>query len=358
MFIDLKNAPKAELHVHLRGAMSPKAFKKLADTYGVKNTFESKFTEEKQNSLLEVESIKSFVESDGKDVGSLFQFTSYLNFLKTYLFTSSFFRTKNDIKDLIMDVTSQLVSQNIVYAEITVSAWEYVEMGITLEDVFSALREGEKEAEGNGLYINWIIDLVRNFGSEKCMQILKEVANLKHERIVGINLGGDERGYPPEDFEQVYKKAKSLGFKLTVHSGEGLGAESVKKAISLLKPDRIGHGVRAIESDEVVSSLAASGVPLEVCPTSNILLGIYDSMDSHPIKKLFDAGVIITLSSDDPGYFGANLNQEIENIYGLGFSSNEVVKILRNGFEHSFIKDRELKNRFLIKFDEYIKKGS
>jgi adenosine deaminase len=352
LFSKIEKIKKAELHVHLRGSITPKVFDHLCSKYGVQKSFNNKFSEDLKTMFLEVDSIREFIEKDRPGSKMLFEFSGYLDFLKTYLFTSAFFRDKDDLEFLAVQTYKNLISQNVIYAEITISVYEYVEMGISYQDIFEVLKKVTKEAQKDGLYLNWIVDLVRNFGANKCLEILNEVVDQKYPRVVGITLGGNERDFPPEMFLEVYEKAKAAGLKCTIHTGEGLGSESVSWVLDNIKPERLGHGVRAVEDKAVFDKAVRAKTVFEVCPTSNVLLGLYPEIAAHPAKKMLDSGAILTISTDDPGFFQVNLNEELSNLEKIGFSFSEVITLMENSFKYSFLSDEKIKSRLLEEFKQ------
>ena len=205
---------------------------------------------------------------------------------------------------------------------------------ISLADMKPVLEEA---ADSSEIRVQWIADLVRDTGSEAALALLKDIIELRCESIVGITLGGSEHSFPPAQFSEVYSTAREHGLRLTVHAGEALGPESVWDALSILGTERVGHGVRAIEDSSLVSYLAEKSIPLEVCPTSNLQTGIYSSYDAHPVKELYEAGVSISISSDDPTFFGTTLTDELIHVHTAGVPKEGVFDMIRNGFTHSFL---------------------
>ena len=233
---------------------------------------------------------------------------------------------------MIAAVRRQFCRENIVYAEVTVSVIEYVNQGIPLEALLEALSE-EPETPPR---VRWIVDLVRNIGPEAAESLLDRILERRPRNLAAVTLGGAEHLFPPAPFERVFAKARGAGLRLTVHAGEALGPESVWDALRILKVDRIGHGVRAVEDPALVAHLAAQRIPLEVCPTSNIRTGIYRSYGEHPARRLFEAGVPLTVSTDDPTFFRVTLSRELSALTALGFSPDEIEGIAANGFRFAF----------------------
>jgi adenosine deaminase len=350
----LRAIPKAELHVHLRGSMTPAFFKSRVKKYDINDIFQLKFNDLQKKMLWQTDKIRSYLLGEST-AESLFDFTSFNDFLKTYFFTGAFFQEISDIEELAYSACDELVNQGVTYVEFTFSLNEYLEMGHNINQVFEALNSISLNYSNKGIVVNWIIDLVRNFGHNTCDRLLDLIIEKRFPSLVGINLGGNEVDFPPEGFTAIFKKAKDAGLKTTIHSGEGLGAESVKYVVENIRPDRIGHGVRASESLEVMSKLKKSNIPLEICVSSNLALGIYGALKDHPIKKMYDYGIPVTVSTDDPGFFGCSLIGEIGILHKVGISQLDQIKILRQSFVASFA-DEKTKSSLLAQFDSYVGK--
>ncbi len=264
---------------------------------------------------------------------ALFDFESFPEFLGSYLLTSYFFRDVSDFRRLILAVRDTLINQNIVYAEITVSLIEYVQRGLKLPEMLEVLDETATSAE---IRIYWIVDLVRDVGADTALTMLKECLARKPKSLCGITLGGSEHKVPAREFKEHYRLAKDHGLGLTAHAGEAMGPESVWDAIRSLGVERIGHGVRSIEDPKLVEYLAEHQIPLEVCPTSNLKTGVFRSYQEHSVRKLYKAGVSISINTDDPSFFDTTLADEFEHLRKIGFSEEELADLLENGFRHSF----------------------
>ena len=346
----LPKIPKSELHVHLRGAMPIRVFTDLLNKYPVEEILEEA-PERFRVLFRECENIRPFLSSrhwSVDEVADLFRYETFDQFLATYCFTGHFFRNASDLRRLITGVLRSLRSQNIVYAEIMISVIEYLWHGIPLADIKTCLEETE---ESEGIQVRWIVDLVRDIGSEEALALLKEIIELQCTSIVGITLGGSEHLFPPDQFSDVYSMARGHGLRLTVHAGEALGPESVWDALKILGAERIGHGVRAIEDESLVQYLAKSKIPLEVCPTSNIRTGVFPSYEAHSVKALFEAGVPVTINSDDPTFFGTTLADEYAHVHALGVEDEGIFEMIRNGFRYAFIPEKE-KERYQRRLDE------
>lgn len=356
-----RQIPKAELHVHLRGSITAQEIFSLAQKYGVKKRFDESFTEAQKNTLRQTPTIDRFIKYGDSDLESnsreafdkLFEFNDYLGFLRTYFLTGMFFKDASDLELLARAVVDRFVDDGIVYSEVSVSLKEYLNLGLSIEDVCIVLENTKLYALNRGLVLLWIVDLVRNYGAQECLALMRQVHEQCSPTFTGITIGGNEREFPPEDFVGVFSMAKDCGFKLSIHSGEALGPESIRKVLRDIAPDRIGHGVRAVEDPRLCDELARTGIPLEVCPTSNILLGLYADYTTHPVKELFSRGVNVTLNTDDPGFFDVTLSQEISNSEESGLSKKDLKTILRSGFTSAFITDTVLKKQLVKSYDSF-----
>ena len=300
-------APKAELHVHLRGTMPDHFFAELLRKY----TPSQALADAPQRHIelfRRCPNLRSFFSDDGsaaERASSLFRFRNFEQFLASYLFSGYFVRDISDFRNLIEAVRRELIAQKIVYAEVTVSLGEYVKQGLAIGALIETMDEASRIP--SGIRLRWIVDLVRDFGPETTMGLLRQILEQRPESIAAITLGGAEHRFPPEQFAEHYRVARDAGLRLTVHAGEAAGPESVWGAIRSLGVERIGHGVRAIEDPRLVEYLAEKQIPLEVCPTSNIRTGVYRSYEEHPVRRLYEAGVPISISTDDPSFFGTSL---------------------------------------------------
>jgi len=325
--------PTAELHLHLRGAMPVDLFGRWLERYPVEIALDQAPIGHLQF-FARFEHLKRFLHPDQRPAPEeLFSYTSFEGFLASYLFSSYFCRSIDDFRDLVAAVRRDLAAQGIEYAEVTVSVPEYLMHGLPLEGVVVALSEAAREPRPT---VRWIVDFVRNFGPEAAMRLLDRLLANRPEGWVGVTLGGAEHNFPPGPFKAVYEKAKSEGLGLTVHAGEAAGPESVWEAVRELRVDRIGHGVRAMEDPKLVAHLADKGIPLEVCPTSNVRTGVYASIEEHPLAKLHEAGVRLSINTDDPTFFGTTLRDEFAVGRKLGLSDDALAGIAGGAREQAF----------------------
>lgn len=348
----IQKLPKSELHVHVRGAIPVEVFADLLNKYSIADVL-SRVSPDYQDKLASYDNIRPFLSPPPQPwtveaASRIFQFKTFEQFLDTFNFTGFFLREVADMRRLVMGVVESLRAQNVVYAEITISIKEYMRQNISLEDIAGCLEEA---AQVPGIRTQWIVDLVRDFGSEAGLTLLKDIIALRSKSIVGLTIGGAEHLFPPDQFVEVYNTARDNGLRLTAHAGEALGPQSIWDAIRLLGVERIGHGVRAIEDPSLVEYLAEKGIPLEVCPTSNLRTGVYPSYEAHPVKALFEAGVPITINSDDPTFFGTTLADEYAHVYNMGVAKEGIYRMLKNGFAYAFLPKSAIE-AYLSQFEQ------
>ena len=338
----LKALPKAELHVHLRGAMPLSYLRAQFRKHPPARALDSA-PPHLLDRMLSHPGIRRIIRADDplREAGRLFRYSSFDEFLAAYMFTGYFVRDFDDLRELISVVHRGLGEQGVTYAEVTVSVPEYLQQGLTLGDVMSALAE----ARPGPPRLRWIVDLVRNLGPTAAEGLLKRLLPLRPPSVVGVTLGGAEHLHPPAPFRRVYEIARESGLGTTVHAGEALGAESVWDAVRVLRVDRVGHGVRAIEDPSLVRFLAEEGIPLEVCPTSNIRTGVYAAMEEHPVRALFEAGVRLSISTDDPTFFDVSLSEELAGLRQVGFSWDDVGRLAGDAFGFAFDSNEATKSR-------------
>ena len=319
------SAPKVELHVHLRGAMPQDLFARQLAKYPVAVAL-ADASERHLGMFRSQPHLAAILEGRGR-AADLYRFQTFEGFLFSYFLSSFFFRAPDDFEALVDAVLDDFERQGFDAVEITCSVFEYVMQGIPVEAVAETLAAASKRRKPR---VRWIIDLIRNRGAEQGLADLETLLRLRPEGWVGITIGGSEHLYPPGPFRAVYERARAEGLGLTVHAGEAAGPESVWEAIRELGVTRIGHGVRSIEDPALVAYLAEEGIPLEVCPTGNVCTNVYPSLEAHPLPRLVEAGVQVTLNTDDPTFFGVTLDDEFETASELGVSPEQLERIRSN----------------------------
>jgi len=312
----VRGVPKAELHVHLEGTAPPELVRHIAA----------------RNDLVLPDRLLS---ADGR-----FRYTDFIDFLRAYDLAASVMRTAEDYRDITYEYLCSCASECAIYVELTVSPDHAALVGLSDEDHLGGIARGIDEARRDtGIEGRILISAVRNFGVEQALRVARHAAERPHPYVVGFSMAGDEAGFPAHDFVEVFQVAAGAGLGCTIHAGEWAGAGSVRAALEL-PVARISHGVRAIEDPAVVSELAARGTVLECCPTSNVVLGVYGSYEEHPLPQLRDAGVRVTLGSDDPPYFGATIEGEYDVcVQRMGFSEADLLEITRTAIDAAFCEE-------------------
>ncbi len=326
----VKKMPKVELHLHLEGAF----------------TFEFLFGLIKKYNDGEVKSIDELKQR--------FIFKDFQHFIEMWFWKNKFFRTAEDFEESTYQTIKNLSSQNVIYTEVFFSPWDFKPSGLKVETIAEATISGIRRAEYEfPIKCGLIVDIVRNHGSSTAMNRLNQITPFLNKGIIGLGLGGNERDFPASDFKEVFREAKKREFRLTAHAGEAAGPESVWSAILDLEAERIGHGVRAIEDQRLVDYLIEKKIPLEVCITSNIKTKVFSSLHEHPFPDLFKKGVCVTINSDDPPMFGADITDELFLLYNrLNYSVNDLLFLTRSAVNASFLDNSEKKKYHLL-IDNY-----
>jgi adenosine deaminase len=307
------SVPKAELHVHLEGTATPDLVRRIAQ----------------RNGLEVPEGV--FAAPDR------FAWRDFLDFLNTYNLVCSVIRTGEDYRDITYEYLASCARGGAIYVELTASVDHSRIAGLGDAEHWEGIAAGIDGARADhGIEARILSVAVRNYGVERAIEIAELTAARPHPYVVGFSLAGDEAGYPPEPFLDAYRIVADAGLGCTVHAGEWAGADSVRGALEL-PVSRIAHGVRAIEDPALVEELARRQVTLEVCPTSNVVLGVFPTYEAHPFPVLRAAGIPLTLGSDDPPYFGASVAGEYAIAHErFGLSEDELVGVTRTAIEASF----------------------
>ena len=310
---------KAELHCHIEGAASPALVLAQAEKYGA--------------------STESFIR-DGAYI-----WHDFTTFLHAYDSASALFRTEEDYALLAETYLRELAAANTIFAEIFVSPDHGEAAGLGADAYIAGLAEGmERARSATGIESRMTVIGVRHLGPERVMAAARYAARRPHPLITGFNMAGDERQHQVSDFVEAFEIARDADLGITIHAGELSGAQSVRDALDWVKPDRIGHGVRAAEDPDLVRRIAGEGVVLEVCPGSNIALSLYPDFKSHPIRAFYDLGLKVTLNSDDPPFFHTSLAREYDiAAREMGFTARELDHMTRTAIEAAFIDEETRK---------------
>ena len=331
--------PKAELHLHLEGTVDPATLAELSRRHPAPLATEN-------NRYTNIaDSGRVFTEEEAH---ALYQYKNFTGFLLAFKAVTERLRTADDYELIAYRMMQKLHAQNVVHAEVYVSVGVVHWRGGEFAPLFEGLERGRVRGERDfGMSLYWIFDAVRHFGVDAAKRVVDEAIRLKSDSVVGIGLGGDERRAAPELFRDVYARAARHGLRLTVHAGETAGPESIWSALRDLKADRIGHGLRAAEDPNLVKYLAERQVPVEVCISSNVLTGCCAFAEQHPIRKLFDAGVLVTLNTDDPDMFRTSLVREYQLAQDVfGFTEAELRQLAENSVRASFLPDDKRREFF------------
>ena len=279
----------AELHVHLEATATPDLVRRLAERNRI-------------------------TIPPGTLDGDRYVWHDFLDFLRTFDRAVTVIRTAEDYRDITLEYLQACAGEGAIYVEVTVSPDHADQAGLGYTDMLAGVAQGIDDARAaSGIESRMIVTAVRNFGVERAEWVARTAAAQAHPYVTGFGLAGDEAGFPPGPFGRAFAIAHDAGLGITCHAGEWVGPESVRGALALPVPvTRLGHGVRAIEDPALVAELAERGTVLEVCPTSNVVLHAYPSYAAHPFPTLRDAGVRLTLGSDDPPYWGATIGGEYE----------------------------------------------
>lgn len=312
----IRRLPKAELHLHIEGAVAPETLAELSRRH--------------DSEPLSLDAVRA-----------LYQYTDFTGFLMAFRAVTERLRTPEDYELIAWKMFERLAVQGVVHAEVYIAVGVVYYWGRTeFEPLFEGLERARVRAERElGLSVYWIFDAVRHFGVEAAQRVFRKAAEMRatHPSIIGIGIGGDERRAGAELFRDLYAEAHEAGLRLTCHAGESAGPESIWAAINI-GAERIGHGLTAIEDPELTDMLAERQIPVEVCISSNIRTGCCPELARHPVRRCFDLGLMVTLNSDDPAMFGSDLEGE----YALaadafGFSQDELRELAANSIEASFL---------------------
>jgi aminodeoxyfutalosine deaminase len=312
----LRSLPKTELHLHLEGTVTPETLVELSQR------------NDDQPMTLE-------------EARALYHYTDFTGFLLAFKAVSERLRTPEDYELITYRMLQRLAAQGVVHAEAYVSVGVvYYWRRIEFEPLFYAMETGRARAEQEfGITLYWIFDAVRHFGPEEAARVFRKAAELRPEwpSIVGIGIGGDERRTGAEPFRELFQEARDAGLRLTAHAGETMGPESIWAALNI-GAERIGHALSAQLDPDLMEVLAERQIPLEICVTSNVRTGCCPTLEEHPVRRYFDAGLMVTLNSDDPAMFESDLQDEYRVAHdAFGFTAEHLRELAANSIEASFL---------------------
>jgi aminodeoxyfutalosine deaminase len=314
----IASLPKAELHLHLEGSIQPSTVCALTGRHGLAVTQE--------------------------EVRRRYAYRNFVEFLETFKWVTSFLRDPPDYALITRDLGEYLISQRVIYAEITISIGVMQLRKQRAEANFEAILAAAEPFESRGLRMRWIFDAVRQFGPEAAMRVVQAAKQCGAKSIVAFGIGGDELSIPTQQLRPVFDQAAALGLHRLIHAGEIGGPEKIREAIELLGVERIGHGIAAVNDPALMDVLADRRIPLEVCPQSNIRTGALAlqlhrpdaSIEDHPLPALFRHGIPIVLSTDDPAMFHTTLLEEYKQAHRLGMTESELLRMAQMSFDFAF----------------------
>ena len=317
----IKKIPKAELHLHIEGSLEPELMFELSE----RNKIEIPF-------------------KNIDEIRAAYNFNNLQSFLDIYYQGSNVLIKQQDFFDLTWAYMLRCEKENIVHTEIffdpQVHTNRGIEFGLVINGIYKALLKAKKEL---GISSKIIMCFLRHLDEEEAFKTLDQALNYKN-KIIGVGLDSSEEGNPPSKFKRVFKQAMKEGFLTVAHAGEEGPAEYIWEALDLLKVKRIDHGVQCLKDKKLVQKLREEQIPLTVCPLSNVKLCVFEKLEDHNLKRLLDRGLMVTVNSDDPSYFGGYLNRNmIDCQKALNLSMEDVKKLAVNSFKSSFLNIDEKK---------------
>ena len=328
----IQGLPKAELHLHLQGAASVETVLGLSRRYPDVGL------------PLHIDSMREF-----------YRFRDFANFIAVYVAVSQLVRTADDVYDLTLGLGRDLSTVNVRYAESTVTADSHLRVGIPPDELADALSRGRADVFATyGVELAWVYDIDGEFGLPSGERTLEWAQEHLPEGSIGFGIGGPEVGVPRSAFADLFLGAAELGLHSVPHAGETVGPDQVWSALDELGAERIGHGIAAASDHRLMAELVARGVPLEICPTSNLRTGAVASLAEHPFPALREAGVRLTLNTDDPGMFSTDLNHEYAIAHEVfGLATDDLAELARESVRASFASD-DTRYRLLAEIDAYV----
>ena len=315
----VKAMPKAELHVHIEGTLEPQMLLDLAARHAIDIPYKTL-----------------------GDVEKAYAFDNLQSFLDVYYAGASVLLEEQDFFDLMFAYLEKCREQNIVHSEIMFDPQTHLERGIAFETMFNGYYTAIEQArEEWGQSASLIMCFLRHLSADDAMEVLK-LAEPFRDKILTVGLDSSELGHPPEKFAAVYEEAIKQGYRSVAHAGEEGDSSYIWSALDLLKVQRVDHGVRCVEDESLVKRLVDEEMPLTVCPLSNVRLCVYETLGQHPILKMLEQGLCVTVNSDDPPYFGGYLNDNlVAMVDALDMTEEQARALARNSFKASFVDEAQ-----------------
>lgn len=302
----------AELHVHVEGTLEPGLVRTLARRNGV--------------SLPEWHVALNRPQ----------RYRDLQEFLDAYFLSLSVLRTADDFRDLASAYFARAAEAGIVHAEVFFDPQAHLERGVPLPAILDGFDAASEDARAAGMTVGWIACLVRHLGGDAALETVRLLAPHR-DRVLGIGLDSTEIGFPPELFVDAFALARAEGFRITAHAGEEGGPEVVRAALDLLGAERIDHGIRTMEDPDLVRRMADERIPLTVCPVSNVVLQAAPSLGEHPLTAMLEAGLLVSVNSDDPAYFHGYLDDVVDALPATGVTDLQIDLLAANSFASAFL---------------------
>jgi adenosine deaminase len=320
----LRLMPKAELHIHIEGSLEPELMFALGQRNGVVMAYP------------DVESLRS-----------AYVFDNLQDFLDIYHAGTLVLRTEQDFYDMTHAYLARAAADNVVHAEIFFDTQTHTGHGLSTDIVINGLHRACVDARAEfGMSASLILCFLRHLSEDEAFECLEQALPLR-DKLVGVGLASSEMGHPPEKFARVFARARELGLRLVAHAGEEGPPAYIWSALDVLKVERIDHGVQALKDPALMARLAKDRIPLTVCPLSNLKLRVFPTLAGHNLGRMLDAGIVATVNSDDPAYFGGYINQNFTQTFAaLGLTAQHAYQLAHNSFEAGFIDDT-LKRQYI-----------
>ncbi|MDK0519382.1 adenosine deaminase [Streptomyces sp. ML-6] len=324
--------PKAELHLHIEGTLEPELAFALAERNGVRLPY-----------------------ADTEELRTAYRFEDLQSFLDLYYALMAVLRTEEDFEQLADAYLARAAAQGVRHAEIFFDPQAHTARGVPVRTVVEGLgRALDRSEEKHGISTQLIMCFLRDESAESALETLEEAKPYLH-RISAVGLDSAEVGHPPAKFREVYEAAAALGLRRVAHAGEEGPPAYIREALDVLGVERIDHGLRCMEDPELVERLVADRVPLTLCPLSNVRLRAVDTLEEHPLRDMMAAGLLCTVNSDDPAYFGGYVGDTFQAVHeALGLDREQLRTLARNSFEAAFLDhDEERRARYLSEVEAY-----
>lgn len=328
----IKGIPKAELHLHIEGTLEPEMMFELAKRNG-----------------------GGFPFGSVDEIRAAYEFSDLQSFLDIYYQGAAVLKTEQDFYELMWAYLERVAQENVRHVEMFFDAQTHTQRGIGFETFMPGFRRAQEAATARfGMSSMLIMCFLRHLSAEAAVQTLAEARPYRNW-IVGVGLDSSEVGNPPDKFTEAFQRARAEGYRVTAHAGEEGPASFISDSLRLLGAERIDHGVRCEEDDDLVRRLAEESVPLTMCPLSNVKLRVFDELSQHNLKRLLSSGVKVTINSDDPAYFGGYVTDNyLATQAALGLDRADIVALAGNSFEASFLDDAK-KAALLAELEQYVK---